>query len=121
MQRREKPIGMARSLRKRAAPAETLLWKAIRNRALGGFKFRRQHPVGPYVLDFACQECKVAVELDGLSHLRTKENDKARTLFLEELGWRVIRFWNTEIYDDYDQVLEAIYRKCVACTEAEPA
>jgi very-short-patch-repair endonuclease len=107
-------IAMARSLRKSTVPAEALLWKALRNRALGGFKFRRQHPLGPYIVDFACVECKLAVELDGLSHLTHRKVDKERALFLENEGWLLMRFWNTEVYDGLDPVKEAIYQHCVA-------
>ena len=119
MARHPKPIRLAQSLRKQTMPAEALLWKALRNRALAGFKFRRQHPVGRYVVDFACVEGKLAVELDGLSHLPSKTDDETRTAFLESLGWRVMRFWNTEVYDDFDAVKEAIYRRCIALVKPE--
>jgi very-short-patch-repair endonuclease len=108
-----KRISLARSLRKKAVPAEARLWKALRNRALAGFKFRRQHPVGPYVVDFACVECKLVVEVDGATHLTTRRRDGRRTAVLEAEGWLVMRFWNTEVYDDLDPVKEAIYRQCV--------
>ena len=94
-------------------PAQQLLWKALRNRALGGFKFRRQHSIGPYFVDFACVECKVAVEADGVSHLTNHERDSKRTALLANEGWLVLRYWNTEIYDELDAVKEAIYRACV--------
>jgi very-short-patch-repair endonuclease len=113
MAHHRKRIGLARSLRQQTVPAEALLWKALRSRALGGFKFRRQHPIGPYVVDFACVEIKLAVELDGLSHLHNKTADQTRTAFLESLGWCVVRFWNTEIYDDFEPVKEAIFHQCV--------
>ena len=110
---REKKTEQARSLRKDVVPAEYLLWKALRNRALGGFKFRRQHPVAQYIVDFACVECMVIAEADGESHLTNRRSDHERTAMLEQLGWRVLRYWNTEIYDDLDAVKEAIYRECV--------
>jgi very-short-patch-repair endonuclease len=113
-----KRIGLARSLRKQVAPTEALLWKALRNRALGGFKFRRQHPIGPYIVDFACVECKLAIELDGLRHLLRNEADQDRTTFLETAGWCVMRFWNTVVYDDFEPVREAIYRQCMARVKA---
>jgi len=105
--------GLARVLRKQVVPAETILWRALRNRALGGFKFRRQHPIGQYVVDFACVTSKVAVELDGETHLRRKISDLKRTTFLEAEGWQVLRFWNTEVYDELDSVKEAIYQTCI--------
>jgi very-short-patch-repair endonuclease len=109
-----KPINKARSLRKRTVPAEALLWRALRNRALGGFKFRRQHPVGPYVVDFACAACRIVVEVDGETHLSRSRADAQRTAHIEAEGWRVLRFWNTEVYDELDAVKEAIYRQCVS-------
>ncbi len=101
------------SMRKAPAPAEALLWQALRNRALGGFKFRRQHPIGPYVADFACVESLIVIELDGETHLPRKASDEERTKVLESQGWQVIRFWNTDIYDDLESVKEAIYQLCV--------
>jgi very-short-patch-repair endonuclease len=109
-----KRIRLAKTLRKNTVPAEALLWKALRNRTLGGFKFRRQHSIGPFVVDFACVECKLIVEVDGESHLPRKSADEKRTRFLKAEEWCVIRFWNTEIYEEMEPVKEAIYRKCVA-------
>jgi very-short-patch-repair endonuclease len=114
MPRDVRRICLAQSLRKQVVPAEALLWKALRNRALAGFKFRRQHPVGTYVVDFAYVECTLVVELDGASHLPHKNADQDRTRFLEAAGWYAMRFWNTEVYDDLEPVKEALYRQCVA-------
>jgi len=108
-----KRIRQAQSLRKKYVPAEALLWKALRNHALGGFKFRRQHPVGPYIVDFACVECKVVIEVDGTSHLAGKAAAEKRTQLLVTAGWQMLRFWNTEVYDDFEPVKEAIYAACV--------
>ena len=113
MARNPKSTGIARSLRKENVPAEALLWKALRNRALAGFKFRRQHPVGPYIADFACVASKIIVEADGESHLTDAPRDSKRTRFLEENGWLVLRFWNTQVYDELEGVKEAIYRICM--------
>jgi very-short-patch-repair endonuclease len=121
MARPAKRIGLARAQRKAIIPAEKMLWRALRNRALGGFKFRRQHPIGAYVVDFACVECKLIVEIDGETHLDRRNEDNRRTRFLETEGWQVLRFWNTEVYDDFEPVKEAIYSACVARTEAPPA
>jgi very-short-patch-repair endonuclease len=114
MARRPKRIDLARSLRKQEVPAEARLWRALRSRALAGYKFRRQHPIGPYIVDFACVECKLVVELDGLSHVPRESADRERTKFLEGEGWCVIRFWNTEVYEELEPVKEAVYRECVA-------
>jgi very-short-patch-repair endonuclease len=112
MARNPKRIRLAQSLRKQKVPAEALLWKALRNRALGGCKFRRQHPIGPFVVDFACVECKVVVEVDGETHLSRREDDERRSDFLRTEGWCVLRYWNTEVYDELESVKEAIYRMC---------
>jgi adenine-specific DNA-methyltransferase len=113
MARQRKKIRLARPLRKRPVPAEALLWKALQNRALGEFKFRRQHPIGPYIADFACIDCKIAVELDGDSHLGRTAIDQKRREALEAEGWCVMRFWNSDIYDEFESVKEAIYRMCL--------
>src|SRR5438105_901047 len=100
MARQRKQTSLARSLRKDDVPAETVLWQALRNRALGGFKFRRQHPIGPYIVDFACLSCKLVVEADGETHVTSAKRDLQRSAFLEASGWLVLRFWNTEIYEE---------------------
>ena len=113
MSHARKRASLARALRRKPAPAEAVLWKCLRNRALAGFKFRRQHLIGRYVVDFACPECKVAVEVDGESHLSSRREDEERSRLLELEGWSVQRFWNTEVYEALDSVREAIYQECV--------
>ena len=117
---REKKISLARAQRRAQIPAEKLLWKALRNREFAGFKFRRQHPIGAYVVDFACVEAKLIVEIDGESHLSSRREDERRTIMLEAEGWLVLRFWNTEVYDELEPVKEAIYRVCVQRTSDAP-
>lgn len=117
MPRKPKPINLARSLRQRDVPAEALLWRVLRNRAFAGFKFRRQHPIGTYVVDFACVACKVAIEVDGPTHLRTRRGDTKRATFLATEGWHVLRVWNTEVYDELESVKEAIYQLCASRSE----
>ncbi len=104
----------ARSLRQRSVPAEQRLWKLLRNRELGGFKFRRQHPVDRYFADFACLECMLVVELDGESHLALENRDEERTRHMEAEGWQVLRFWNTSLFDDPEALRACIHQ---ACTE----
>lgn len=70
-----------------------------------GVKFRRQHPVGSYILDFACIELKLAVELDGGQHAELQTHDHVRTLWLESQGWKVLRFWNNQVLQDIESVL----------------
>ncbi len=110
---REKKIPLAGAQRQALIPAEKLLWKSLRNREFAGYKFRRQHPIGPYVVDFACVEAKLVVELDGESHLTRRREDEKRTTKLEAEGWLVLRLWNTEVYDDLEAVKEMIYRTCI--------
>src|SRR6516162_9520977 len=101
-------------------PAESLLWKHLRGRRFAGFKFRRQHPIGPFFADLACHECKIIIEVDGESHLGPESRDDRRSAYLREDGWLVLRFWNTEVYDDLDSVLEAIYQACARRKEKLP-
>jgi len=88
--------------------AEWRLWQALRVRQLGGLKFRRQHPVGPFVLDFYCPAGKLVIELDGGVHDEQAEQDEARTQHLESYGYRVLRFRNEEVFADLPAVLDRI-------------
>ena len=81
------------------------MWRLIRHHRP---RFTRQHVVGKYILDFACRDAKVGVEIDGSQHLERTEEDQARTEFLEALGWRIIRFWNSEVAENPEGVAEAI-------------
>ena len=100
----------ARKLRREQTDVERKLWSRLRNRQLDGFKFKRQVPKGKYIVDFCCAEARLIVELDGDQH-SYEENQKAdaeRTRYLEESGYRVIRFWNVELRENIDGVIEAI-------------
>jgi very-short-patch-repair endonuclease/DNA-binding MarR family transcriptional regulator len=107
---REKPRPLsttrARDLRKSGTKAERALWAQLRDRQLHGHKFRRQQPIGPYIVDFLCLEQKLVVEVDGGQHV--PEVDERRTAFLEGAGYRVLRFWNAEVLDSMDGVLQTI-------------
>ena len=98
----------ARSLRRRMTDAEARLWFHLRNRSFAGCKFRRQHPIGPYVVDFVCLEARLVVELDG-GHHANKSSDAIRTAFLETQGYRVLRFWNNDVLTQTEAVLAAIH------------
>jgi very-short-patch-repair endonuclease len=102
---------LAKGLRKTSTWAERKLWRHFRNRGFARFKFRRQHPVGPYILDFYCASKKLAVELDGDVHGAPgqKNHDVVRDAYLEGKGIRVLRFWNVEIQDNLEGVLDVIY------------
>lgn len=101
----------ARGMRTLPTDAERRLWQYLRNSQLGGWRFRRQHPIPPYILDFACLEVCLAVEVDGGQHADSGYDD-ARTAFLTERGWRVLRFWNTDVLRNPEgvaaNVLEAL-------------
>jgi len=102
----------ARELRKSSTPAERILWSQLRGRRLSKFKFRRQVPIGPFFVDFACIQCKVIVEVDGEIHEDRSDDDAARTAFLNSRGWVVLRFWNGQVYDRLDEVVLAIEQLC---------
>lgn len=89
---------------------ERLLWSKLRNRQIGGWKFRRQHPIGVYTADFACLEAKLVIELDGDSHgtAEGRRHDAARNYFMQSEGWRISRFWNFEIMESLEGVCDAI-------------
>lgn len=103
-------LGQTRKLRLQSTDAEKKLWHALRNRRLGGYKFRRQHSIGPYVVDFVCIAAKLIVEVDGGQHATQKNDDDLRTGFLNDKGFNVIRFWNNEVFENLEGVLETILR-----------
>ena len=88
--------------------AERLLWQALRSKQLNGHRFRRQHPIGQYIADFACIEQKIIVELDGGQHQEQLAYDERRTDFLRLHGWQVLRFWNNDVMNNLDGVLSTI-------------
>jgi adenine-specific DNA-methyltransferase len=89
--------------------AEALLWVLLRNRRIAGAKFRRQHPVGRYILDFYCDEKRLGIELDGGQHGEAVEYDQQRDDWLLAQGIRVLRFWNNQMLTEIEAVMEAIY------------
>jgi len=103
----------AQRLRREATPFERMIWAKI-NRKQIGYAFRRQHSVGPYILDFYCSELSLAFEIDGYSHgiEGGPERDARRTAYLAERGIRVVRFWNDEVREDLVSVVERIIRAC---------
>ena len=101
-------ISQARTLRHKQTEAERRLWAALKNTQLRGYKFRRQHPIGPYIADFACLELALVIEADGSQHAES-EKDVIRTAWLKKSGWHVLRFWNYDILTNTEGVLETIY------------
>ena len=108
MQEHRSPIKTARKLRQRMPDPEHYLWSLLRNRKLAGLKFRRQHPVGPFVVDFYCESAKLAVELDGMSHDGRGGSDKSRQRYLEEAGLTVFRIHNEDLLQDAEAALLGI-------------
>ncbi|MBL8128614.1 MAG: endonuclease domain-containing protein [Chloroflexia bacterium] len=98
----------ARELRTSETHAEAVLWEALRGRKLNGLKFRRQHPIGPFVADFCCAKRRLIVELDGDIHATQQERDAEREALLHQAGYSVIRFANEQVLHDLAAVLEAI-------------
>ena len=105
-----KLLPRAKSMRRTPSDAEWKLWNVLRDRQLGGLKFRRQVPVGPYIADFICDECRLIVEIDGDKHAEAAAYDERRTTVLNELNWRVIRFTARDVVRDIDAVLRSLLR-----------
>ncbi len=106
MRRRIGQTSFARRLRQRQTEAEQFLWYRLRNRELVGARFRRQEPLGPYFADFVCLEKKLIIEVDGSQH--TQEAEAERNQWLQDSGFRVVRFWDNEVLLNIDGVLERI-------------
>ncbi|GMQ29554.1 endonuclease domain-containing protein [Algoriphagus confluentis] len=100
----------ARELKKQMTPSEEVLWNFLKNKSLQGLKFRRQHPIKNYIVDFYCHQQKLVIEVDGSIHdqIDQKEYDLGRTSVLEEFGLIVIRFRNEEVLDSFESVIERI-------------
>jgi very-short-patch-repair endonuclease len=118
--REEKARTYAKVLRKNLTKAEAVIWSKIKGKNLNGHHFRRQHPIGPFIADFACVEGKVVLEIDGGTHMTSEgiAKDARRTAFLEGEGWHVVRVWNNQVYDNRDGVLRALDEIVTARVEA---
>jgi very-short-patch-repair endonuclease len=100
----------ARALRRRMTDAERKLWRLLRSGRFEEFKFRRQQPLGPYVADFVCFDRRLVIEIDGGEHFRRAKADAIRTKWMEAKGYRVIRFWNSQVLGKVEAVLEEMAR-----------
>lgn len=99
-----------RELRRRSTRAERMLWAHLRNSRFFGFKFRRQHGIGPYIVDFFCHELRLVIEIDGDSHFteEAQEYDRHRQCWLETLNLRIVRFTNDDVLENLDEVLNIL-------------
>ncbi len=109
-----------REMRHESTDAEAKFWRAVRGRRFGGYKFKRQYPVGYYIVDFVCLEQRLIVELDGGQHALNREYDTERTGYLEGEGYRVIRYWNDVFLKDTDDVLNDVLRVLRGATTPSP-
>jgi len=107
----QKKLQFAKNLRHNQTDAEGLLWYYIRSKQLGGFRFKRQQIIGKYIVDFVCFEKKLIIELDGSQHgeIDIIKSDKIRDDFLKYRGFKILRFWNEEIFKNCSEVLDFIY------------
>ena len=112
MKHKSTTLNQAKILRKNMTEQEKVLWNILRNNQFYGLKFRRQVPIGNYIADFVCEIHNVIIELGGGQHNEQEnvEKDKLRTEFLENKGYKVLRFWNNEVDNNLDGVCEVIYR-----------
>ncbi|MBL8450692.1 MAG: endonuclease domain-containing protein [Dechloromonas sp.] len=108
-----------RDLRKNPTDAERCLWQRLRSGQLAGFRFRRQHPFDGYVLDFVCLERRLVVEVDGGQHLEC-ERDRLRDARLRSAGFRILRYWNNQVLEETDAVVEAIWRVLTDVADPSP-
>jgi very-short-patch-repair endonuclease len=109
-------IQRARQLRKEQTWAEKLVWRWLRDRRFNGYKFRRQHPVGIYYLDFFCEEAKLSIELDGRQHgfPEEQDHDAQRQKYLDSCGIKTLRFWNSHLRRNEQIIRETIFRELQA-------
>ena len=105
---------IARTLRKNQTPQEKILWNLVRNSQIKGLKFRRQYPIGDYIVDFICKDIKLIIEIDGGQHNEPDKlnYDNERTLYLENQGYKVIRFWNNDIDNNIAGVYDVLKKTC---------
>jgi very-short-patch-repair endonuclease len=112
MNQDESQTEYSRQLRRQMTPTEKRLWYHLRGGRFAGWKFRRQTPIAGYIVDFYCARVRLVIELDGESHVGKERRDSIRQRVLERNGFKVFRYWDSDVYDDLDAVLEQIWREC---------
>jgi very-short-patch-repair endonuclease len=100
----------AKHLRKKSTDTENVLWKQLRAKRFEGFKWRRQEPIGKYIVDFVCYEKRIIVECDGGQHIVQKDKDSKRDEWLKDRGYKILRFWDNEVLQNLDIVLDVIWK-----------
>jgi very-short-patch-repair endonuclease len=113
--------GRARTLRQNMTEAERRVWQVLRSQQMKGFKFRRQVPIGRYIADFVCHEARLIVEIDGGQHDRSSPREAERTGFLQNQGYRIVRFWNNEILANLEGVHQTIADELGRITPTQPS
>ena len=110
----------ARELRNNSTDTECLLWRYLKNRQVAGVKFRRQQPIEAYIVDFVSFDKKIVIELDGGQHAENEEDDGRRDACLHANGFVVLRFWNNDVIENIEGVLEVIREQCLRVTSPTP-
>jgi very-short-patch-repair endonuclease len=108
----------ARALRRDATETEKRLWHHLRHRQVGGCKFRRQQPLGRFIVDFVCLEKRLVVELDGGQHAAQRSADEARDAWLASQGFRILRFWDNQVFEEPQAILREIW-EALGCSEVK--
>jgi very-short-patch-repair endonuclease len=114
------PNSFARGLRRTSTDAERKVWQLLRSRTLAGYKFRRQQPIDSFVVDFCCLRSRLVIELDGGQHAEKIEYDQRRTDYLVGQGFRVLRFWDHEVFENQEGVLSQILQ-AVSAPSPQPS
>jgi len=117
---KNKLTSLSKKLRRRPTEAEKLLWRHLRRRQVGGLKFRRQEPIGNYIVDFVCFERRIIVEVDGGQHAENKR-DEERDKWLKSQGFKILRFWNNEVLQNMEGVLEVVRNRCLESPSPIPS
>jgi very-short-patch-repair endonuclease len=112
-------IERARRLRSTTTDAEERLWMGLRGDQISGHRFRRQVPIGPYVVDFACRKARLVIEVDGSQHVAASHEDDRGTAWLALRGYRVVRFWDNQVLTETDEVLESVRAALVVMSKSK--
>ena len=110
----------AKVLRNNPTDTELFLWKYLQKSQIEGFKFRRQQPIGQYIVDFVCPKKKLIIELDGGGHAFQEEKDKRRDIWLKKEGFTVLRFWDNDVFNNIEGILESIRGHLISPTPSPP-